>query len=149
MDIYINESNAARRTIDLALANTADGSPYTGAAPGVGEAKVKKAGGSEANHAGTFTHIGGGHWEYTFHAGEVDTNGKLSLRINKSGVYGDVYSHQVVSYNPHSASSLGLSNLDAAISTRSTLTAATLLDLENGIETGLTPRQALRLIASV
>lgn len=149
MDIKQNESTASRRTIDLALWNTSDGSPYTGTAPGAGEAKVKKAGASEANYAGTFTHVGNGHWEYLFHVGEVDTFGKLSLRINKSGVGADVYTNTVVAYDPYSATSLGLSNLDATVSSRSSLTEASLLDLPDGVETGLSLRQALRGIAAM
>ena len=39
-------------------------------------------------------------------------------------------------------------NIDATVSSRSTLTAAQVWDLTSGIETSLTPRQAMRLMAS-
>lgn len=148
MFIKQSESTAARRTFYFTATNTADGSAYTGALSGA-DLKISKAGGAEASSAGTATHIATGLFKYEATSSECDTLGELCLRVAKAGLYNDVRVKTVVPWDPYSASSLGLSNLDAAVSTRSTLTAATLLDLEDGIETGLTPRQALRLIASV
>lgn len=148
MFIKQSESTAARRTFYFTATNTADDSAYTGALSGA-DLKISKAGGAEASSAGTATHIATGLFKYEATAGECDTLGELCLRVAKSGLYNDVRVKTVVPWDPFNASSLGLSNLDAAVSTRSTLTAATLLDLADGIETGLTPRQALRLIASV
>jgi len=148
MFIKQSESTAARRTFYFTATNTADGSAYTGALSGA-DLKISKAGGAEASSAGTATHIATGLFKYEATSSECDTLGELCLRVAKAGLYNDVRVKTVVPAAPYSASSLGLSNLDAAVSTRSTLTAATLLDLADGIETGLTPRQALRLIASV
>ncbi|MCC6567030.1 MAG: hypothetical protein IT298_14825 [Chloroflexi bacterium] len=148
MFIKQSESTAARRTFYFTATNTADGSAYTGALSGA-DLKISKAGGAEASSAGTATHIATGLFKYEATSSECDTLGELCLRVAKAGLYNDVRVKTVVPWDPYSASSLGLSNLDAAVSTRSTLTAATLLDLADGIETGLTPRQALRLIASV
>lgn len=148
MFIKQSESTAARRTFYFTATNTADDSAYTGALSGA-DLKISKAGGAEASSAGTATHIATGLFKYEATSSECDTLGELCLRVAKAGLYNDVRVKTVVPWDPYSASSLGLSNLDAAVSTRSTLTAATLLDLEDGIETGLTPRQALRLIASV
>lgn len=148
MFIKQSESTAARRTFYFTATNTADGSAYTGTLSGA-DLKISKAGGAEASSAGTATHIATGLFKYEATSSECDTLGELCLRVAKAGLYNDVRVKTVVPWDPYSASSLGLSNLDAAVSTRSTLTAATLLDLADGIETGLTPRQALRLIASV
>lgn len=148
MFIKQSESTAARRTFYFTATNTADDSAYTGALSGA-DLKISKAGGAEASSAGTATHIATGLFKYEATSSECDTLGELCLRVAKAGLYNDVRVKTVVPWDPYSASSLGLSNLDAAVSTRSTLTAATLLDLADGIETGLTPRQALRLIASV
>ncbi len=148
MFIKQSESTAARRTFYFTATNTADDSAYTGALSGA-DLKISKAGGAEASSAGTATHIATGLFKYEATAGECDTLGELCLRVAKSGLYNDVRVKTVVPWDPFNASSLGLTNIDAPISTRSTLTAAALLDLADGIETGLTPRQALRLIASV
>lgn len=148
MFIKQSESTAARRTFYFTATNTADGSAYTGALSGA-DLKISKAGGAEASSAGTATHIATGLFKYEATSSECDTLGELCLRVAKAGLYNDVRVKTVVPWDPFNASSLGLTNIDAPISTRSTLTAAALLDLADGIETGLTPRQALRLIASV
>lgn len=66
---------------------------------------------------------------------------------------------ELVAYNPQSATDLGLSNLDTTVSSRLASASYTapptanenadaLLDRTNGIETGYTPREVFRLIAS-
>ena len=56
----------------------------------------------------------------------------------------------VVAFDPMSASSLGLSNLDTTVSSNAPANMVTaLLDLTDGIETGMTPRQALRLLCAI
>jgi hypothetical protein len=148
MFIKQSESTAARRTFYFTATNTADDSAYTGALSGA-DLKISKAGGAEASSAGTATHIATGLFKYEATAGECDTLGELCLRVAKSGLYNDVRVKTVVPWDPFNASSLGLTNIDAPISTRSTLTAAALLDLADGIETGMTPRQALRLLCAI
>jgi hypothetical protein len=145
-----SESTAARRTIFIGpLANTADDSAYTSTLTGA-DLRISKAGGSESNSAGTATHIANGLFKYEFTAGECDTLGALSVRVAKTGVYGDVFVSQVVPLDPYDATALGLSRLDAAVSTRlasSTYEAPdTLLTEASGIEPGLTLQGALRLI---
>jgi hypothetical protein len=146
-----SESTAARRTIHFAAANTVDDSPYTSTLSGA-DLKVLKNDGTEADSAGTATHEGGGRFSYVLTAGEIDTYGVLSVRINKTGVYSDVFPAQVVAFDPYAPASLGLSNLDASVSSRlssSTYAApSTLLTSTNGVETGLTLQQALRLVVA-
>lgn len=152
MFIKQSESTAARRTFYFTATNTADGSAYTGALSGA-DLKISKAGGAEANSAGTATHIATGLFKYEAAVGECDTLGELCLRIAKSGLYNDVRVKTVVPWDPYSASSLGLSNLDAAISTRLPTSSYqdlnTILDAASTVETGLTLRGFFRLAAAV
>lgn len=149
MLIKQSEATAARRTIYFTAVQSTDDAVYTGALAGA-DLRVSKAGGAEADSLGTATHIATGLFKYEFTAGECDTVGEVSIRIAKANVYNDVRTVNVVAFDPYSASSLGLTNLDATVSSCSpaNMTAA-LLDLEDGIETGMTPRQALRLLCAV
>lgn len=148
-----SEPIEAYRTVGVLLTET-DDTPYEGVAPGSGDIQIKKAGVgvSEIVHSGSWAHIGNGYWEYTFTAAELNTVGKISMRIAKTGLYGDVYEWQVVPWNPNSATNLGLSYIDATMTSRlSTSTyepVETWLDVADSIETGLTLRNALRLLAA-
>lgn len=148
MLIKQSESTAARRTVYFTAVNTADDSAYTSTLSGA-DIQVSKAGGAESNSAGTATHIATGLFKYVMTAGECDTLGEVSIRLAKSGVYNDVRTVNVVPWDPYSASSLGLSNLDATVSSRSSHTVANVWDVADGVETGMTPRQALRLLCAV
>ena len=89
-------------------------------------------------------------YKYEFALAEIDTIGAISFRTSKSGVRPAAFLHQVVGFDPTSATSLGLANLDATVSSRLQGTAyaapSTLLTTTDGVETGLTVQQALRLI---
>lgn len=146
MLIKQNEATGARRTVYFTAVNTADDSAYTGALSGA-DIRVSKSGGAEANSLGTATHIATGLFKYELTTGECDTVGEVSLRLAKSGVYNDVRVVNIVAFDPYSATSLGLTNLDATVSSNSPENAAAgLLDLADSIETGLTVRQALRAV---
>lgn len=148
MLIKQSESTAARRTIYFTAVKTADDTAYTDALTGA-DIKISKAGGAEADSTGTATHIATGLYKYELAAAEVNTLGEVSIRLAKSGVYNDVRVVNVVAFDPCSATSLGLSNLDVAVSTRSSIDADDIFDLADGIETGMTPRQALRLLTAI
>jgi hypothetical protein len=147
-----SEATAARRTIHFQAINSADNSAYTSTLSGA-DLKILKNDGTEADSAGTATHEGGGRFSYVFTTGEIDTFGILSVRLNKAGVFADVFPVQVVAFDPYAASNMGMSFLDAAVASRlattSYQTPSTLLDAENGIETGMTLRQAMRLMAAI
>ena len=154
--IKLNESTAARRVVYFFAADddSADAyAPQTGLTFSASELKVSKGGAAEANSAGSASEIGGGWYAYTFTAGEVDTLGPVLLRTAKTDTYTDGTLVHVVAFDPYSATSLGLSNVDAAISTRLAATSyaapSTLLTEASGVETGLTLQGALRLILSV
>ena len=153
MYIKQSEATAAGRVVYFFCADddSADGfAAKTGLTFSAGDLKISKAGGVEANHAGTVAEIGGGWYAYTYTAGEVDTMGPLLFRTNKTDVYCDGAVSLVVAFDPYSATSLGLSNVDAAISTRlasaSYAAPTALLTEASGIETGLTLQGAVRLI---
>lgn len=151
MLIKQSETTAARRTIYFTAVNTADDSAYTSTLSGA-DIMISKAGGAEAASTGTATHIATGLFKYEFAVGEIDTLGEVSLRLAKTGVYNDVRVVNVVPFDPYSSTSLGLSNLNATVSSR--LATADyqdvddLLDAADTIETGVTLRKAIRYIVA-
>jgi hypothetical protein len=148
MLIKQSEATAARRTIYFTAVNT-DDSAYTSTLSGA-DIQISKAGGAEANSAGTATHIATGLFKYVMDVSECDTLGEMSIRLAKTGVYNDVRVINIVGFDPNSATSLGLSNLDATVSSR--LATASyqdvddILDAADSIETGVTIRGMFRLI---
>jgi hypothetical protein len=149
MLIKQSESTAARRTVYFTAVNTADDSAYTGTLSGA-DIRISKAGGAEANSLGTATHIATGLFKYVMDVSECDTLGEMSIRLAKTGVYNDVRVVNIVGFDPNSATSLGLSNLDTTVSSR--LAAASyqdvddILDAVDSIETGVTIRGMFRLL---
>ncbi|GIV21835.1 MAG: hypothetical protein KatS3mg023_3586 [Armatimonadota bacterium] len=68
--------------------------------------------------------IGNGFYRLTVPASLVDTPGQLALRFTASGAKPQQLMYQVVAFDPYDENGLGLSRIDATISSRSTLTAA-------------------------
>lgn len=151
MLIKQSESTAARRTIYFTAVETDDTS-YESTLSGA-DIRISKAGGAEADSLGTATHIATGLFKYVFDTTEVDTVGEVSVRLAKSGVYNDVRVVNIVAFDPYSATSLGLTNLDATVSSR--VAAADYeaiddwLDSADSVETGLTLRGFFRLAGAV
>jgi hypothetical protein len=156
------EAAAARRRIPFFLASSVDGfTPVTGAIFAAPDIQVSQDGAPELGSTGTVTELGGGLYYYEAAVGELATLGFLTVRSALAGTLARAMA-QVVAADVYDAADLGLTNLDATVSSRSvpgsamTLTsgerdsvATALLDLANGAETGYTVRQALRLIAAV
>lgn len=149
MLIQQSESTAARRTVYFTAVNTADDSAYTSTLSGA-DIRISKAGAAEADSAGTATHIATGLFKYELTAAECDTLGEVSIRLAKTGVYNDVRVVNVVAFDPYDTAGLGLTNLDATVSTRlasaSYAAPSTLLTSTSGVETDLTLQGAIRLI---
>lgn len=126
--------------------------PKTGLTFSSGEIKVAKRGtasASGANYA-TVVEAGNGWYWYQLSQAECDTLGPVMVIVVKTDVFADAALVQIVSYDPQDANALGLARIDAAITSCSPANnAAALLDLADGIETDLTPREALRLMAAV
>ena len=128
--------------------------PKTGLTFASGELKIAKAGVANANAANyaTVVEAGLGWYWYQASATEINTLGPMMLVVNKTDVYADCTVVQVSAPDFYSATNFGLSNL--ATSTASLLTAAAyqdvddILDAADSIETGLTLRGAVRLMAA-
>lgn len=152
MLIKQSETTAARRTVYFTAVQSTDDAAYTGVLSGA-DIRVSKAGGAEANSLGTATHIATGLFKYELTAGECDTVGEVSIRIAKADIYNDVRTVNVVAFDPYSTSSLGLTNLDATVSSRladadyEDLT--TMLAAADTIETGLPLGDAIRFMVAV
>lgn len=151
MLIKQSESTAARRTIYFTAVETDDTS-YESTLAGA-DIRISKAGGAEADSLGTATHIATGLFKYVFDTTEVDTVGEVSIRLAKTGVYNDVRVVNVVAFDPYAVAGLGLTNLDATVSSR--VAAADYeaiddwLDSADSVETGLTLRGFFRLAGAV
>lgn len=126
--------------------------PKTGLTFSSGEIKVAKRGTASASGANydTVIEAGNGWYWYQLSQAECDTLGPVMVIVVKTDVFADAALAQIVSYDPQDANALGLARIDAAVTTASPENMTTaLLDLEDGIETGMTPRQALRLLCAI
>jgi len=158
MFIKQSEATAALRKIYFFCADddSADSyAPKTGLTFASGELKISKGGAADfnASNYATTTEIGGGWYTYEFSTGEVDTVGPLLFRTNKTDVYSDAQILQVVPWNPYDSTSLGITRLDATVSSRLPTTSyeslTTQLDAASTVETGLSLRGFYRLAAAV
>lgn len=147
-----NETVANRLEVALLAIKTADDTGYTSNLLN-SEIKLVKPNGSAVNATNGSTHISNGLHRFLLTQAEVDTLGVLKIQLNQATCYGDIKEVQIVAYDPYSVTNLGLSNLDAAISSRLATTSYentdAFLDKTNAIETGVTPRGALRLMLAV
>ena len=89
----------------------------TGLAPTV---TISKNGGAFASPSGTVSEIGNGWYKLVPSAADVDTLGPLLLHAEATGADPADIEYQVVAYDPYDAASLGLSLIDAAVSSRAT-----------------------------
>lgn len=115
--IKLSESTAARRRIPVLLVDSTDGfTPKTGqTGPTV---TISKNGATAVSGAGTFTEVGNGVYYYEFTAGEADTLGWIALNVQKATCRQYNAIIQVMAYDYAAGTNLGLTHLDAAITTR-------------------------------
>ena len=150
-----SETTAAYRWVEFRCFDddSADAyAPKTGLTFSSGELVWAKAGAAAANATAyaSVVEAGNGRYWYPATAAELDTLGKAILTVVKTDVFAEDTTILVVPWDPYSATSLGLTNLDATVSSCSPANMTTaLLDLADGIETGMTPRQALRLLCAI
>jgi hypothetical protein len=130
-----SEATAARRRIPVLLVDATDGyTPKTGqTAPTV---TISKNGATAVTGTGTWTEISNGQYYYEFASGEVDTLGWISVNVQKTACrqYNAVV--QVMAYDYAAGTNLGLSNLDATITSRPAATAIADAVLVRNIATG-------------
>lgn len=113
-DYKLAESTAARRRVHLHCVDATDGiTPELGEAGG--QPQLSKNGGAWANTSATLTAVGNGGYYVELTTGEFDTLGKFRVRYKSANTAEAMAFGQVVAYDPFSASNLGLSNLDGAI----------------------------------
>jgi hypothetical protein len=112
-----SESTAARRRIPVLLVDSTDGyTPKTGqTAPTV---TISKNGATAATGTGTWTEIANGQYYYEFASGEVDTLGWIAVNVQKTACRQYNAIVQVMAYDYAAATNLGLTNLDALITSR-------------------------------
>jgi len=150
-----SETTAAYRWVEFRCFDddSADAyAPKTGLTFSSGELKWAKAGAAvaDATAFASVVEAGNGRYWYPASAAELDTLGKAILIVVKTDVFAEDTTITVVPWDPYSATSMGLTNLDATVSSCSPANMTTaLLDLADGIETGMTPRQALRLLCAI
>jgi hypothetical protein len=115
--IKLSESTTARRRIPVLLVDSTDGfTPKTGqTAPTV---TISKNGATAVSGTGTWTEISNGQYYYEFASGEVDTLGWIAVNVQKTACrqYNAVV--QVMAYDYAAGANLGLTNLDALITSR-------------------------------
>ena len=92
-------------------------SPKTGLSPSV---QISKAGGTFATAGGTVAEIGSGWYKITLSSTDTDTLGALAFHITASGADSVDFTIQIVAFDPESSTNLGLSRIDADISSRAT-----------------------------
>lgn len=112
-----SEGTAARRYAYLHLVDATDGiTPETGEAGG--QPQISKNGAAFGNTSATLTAIGNGAYYVALTAGELDTLGFILVRFKSVQTAEFQALGMVVAYDPYAAANLGLTNLDATISSR-------------------------------
>ena len=117
----IKQSSTAQNLTFLMVSNSDHITAVTGLSPTV---TLSKAGGSFASPSGAITEIGNGWYKVAGNATDTNTLGSLILHATGTGADPTDREYAVVAFDPQSASSLGLSNLDATVSSRSTYSGA-------------------------
>lgn len=105
--------NVASQHVAAQMNSRTDGSPLT---TGV-SAFVTIDGGTQTAGGGTLTHEGNGHWDYLPTQAETNGNHVAFTFVHATGVNQTVNTYPVA-FDPSDAVGLGLSRLDAAITTR-------------------------------
>jgi hypothetical protein len=111
------QQNAAYTRAFLLVSSTDHLAGLTGAAPAV---TISKAGAAFAAAAGAVAELANGWYRVAFTAADTNTLGDLACHATAAGADPSDWADQVVAYNPNDAAALGLSRLDAAVSSRAT-----------------------------
>lgn len=101
----------------LMVSSTDHFTPVTGITPVVA---ISKAGAAFGAAAGTVTEIANGWYKIVYTTVDVGILGELGGHATGTGADPTDFSDQVVAYDPSASTNLGLTNLDAAISSRGT-----------------------------
>ena len=114
-----SEATAAQRRVPLHLVDATDGiTPETGESGG--QPQLSKNGAAFGNTTATLTAVANGLYYVELTQAELDTVGFGAVRFKSANTAEFQIAFQVVEYDPYSAADLGLTNLDATISSRAT-----------------------------
>lgn len=111
--IAMMRKNVASQVIGGQMNDRSTGAPLTASV----SVLVTGDGGAQGAGAGTLTHEGNGHWSYAPTQAETNFNHIAFTFTHASGVH-KTYNVYTVSFDPHDTSALGLSRIDATISSR-------------------------------
>lgn len=115
----ILRTNVAGQSVGCQMNSATDGSAFTGSV----NVFVTVDGGTQASGGGTVAHEGNGYHSYA--PTQAETNGvRLAYTFVASGAIPRTVHATGVSFNPADATALGLSRLDASVSSRSSHAAA-------------------------
>lgn len=126
MSYDIQQSTTAYELLFLLVLTSDHISPATGKTPTV---TIRKAAGAFGSPSGAVSEIANGWYKVAGNATDSNTLGPLVLHATEASSDPTDMLYNVVAYNPQDTS-LGI------------------LDLSNGIESGVTPRQAIRYTAA-
>lgn len=112
-----SESTAALRRFPVYLVDSSDGlTPVTGE---TGTPQISKNGGAFSNTSASLTEVSNGFYYVELTQTELDTLGMVTIRYTSGNVAEFNLTGKVVAFDPFDAN-LGLTNLDAAVSSRAT-----------------------------
>lgn len=112
-DMILLRRNTASQVVGVQMITAADGSAFTSTI----SVSVTLDGGAQASGGGSVTHEGNGY--HTYLPTQAETNANIiGFTFTGSGAVPRTVLAQGVSFNPFDAAALGLTNLDATISSR-------------------------------
>jgi hypothetical protein len=117
MGYLLKQSQTARPLLFLMIDSADHVSPKTGLTPTV---TLSKNGGSFAAPSGAVTEIANGWYKVAGNATDANTLGPLVLHATATGADPTDERFEVVKFDPEDDAGLGLSRLDAAVTTRAT-----------------------------
>lgn len=119
--MLIKKDNATQPLVFLMIDSSDHIAGKTGLAPAV---TLSKNGASFAAPAGSISEVGHGWYQVAGHASDTNTLGALVLHATASGADPVDARYEVIACDLQDAASLGLSRIDAAVSSRSTYAGA-------------------------
>lgn len=114
----VKQSQTAQPLVFMLVLASDHISPATGKTPTV---TISKNGGSFASPSGAVAEIGSGWYSIAGNATDTGTLGPLIIHVTEAASDPTDERYEVVAFDPQDATALGLSRIDATISSRSTL----------------------------
>jgi hypothetical protein len=144
--IFLKQSSTAHPLLFLLIASTDHLTGKTGATPTV---TLSKDGAAFASPLGAVTELANGWYAVAGNATDTNTAGQLLLHATATGADPTDEVYRVVAYDPDNATSLGLADLDATISSRLATAGYTAPPAAAAIATAVAAPSAATIAASV